>query len=178
MLQIKTDEIEIFDEETSTFDYIKPTTLKLEHSLISVSRWEAKWNVPFLDNKEKTNEQLYDYISFMSLNPAVDDRIVKNLSSDNLDVISSYINAPMTATTFNAVPSGGRSVVTSELIYYWMVAFNIPFECEKWHLNRLLTLIRICDEKNKPPKKMGRNGILSQNRALNEARRAKLKSKG
>lgn len=176
MLQIVVPKKEFFNEETSEFIDIPETTLQLEHSLISLSKWESKWCKPFLSDKNRTNEELLDYIRCMTVTQKVDPKIYLALSKDNLKEISDYINAPMTATWFHnreGGPVGRRSseVVTSELIYYWMISFGIPVEFERWHLNRLLTLIRVCEVKNSPGKKMSKKDIYSQNKALNEARR-------
>ena len=159
----------------------KETSIKIEHSLVAVSKWEAKWHIPFLDDKvEKTNEMMIDYIKCMTISQNVDPEIYNVIPSNVLDEISKYINDPMTATTFKETRGrGGRGeFVTSELIYYWMIAQNIPMECEKWHLNRLMTLIRVCNDKNQPSNKMKRSQILSQNKALNAARKAKYGTKG
>lgn len=159
----------------------KDTVIQIEHSLISLSKWEAKWCKPFLSSN-KTNEELIDYIRCMTLTQNVDPEIYRKIPRSVINEIVEYIEAPMTATTFSKKEGEGggakNQIVTNELIYYWMVALQIPFECEKWHLNRLLTLIRICNIKNQPPKKMGKNEIMSRNRALNAARRNRLGSKG
>lgn len=159
----------------------KPITLQLEHSLISLSNWEAKWNKPFLSKiEERTTEEMLDYVRCMTLTQNVDPNLYYYLPETVIKTITDYINSPMTATTFsnakNTAPS--REIVTSELIYYWMLSYNIPFTCEKWHLNRLMTLIRICGIKNSPQKKMSANEIRSRNRSLNEARRKAMHSKG
>lgn len=182
MLQIITEEIEIFDENTNTFSTIPPKVINLEHSLISISKWESKWLKPFLVKKEKTYDETIDYIRCMNVTPNIDDRIFGVLSKENIDKITDYINSPMSATVF-IDSSGGRGgssseFITSELIYYWMILFNIPYTYEKWHINRLLNLIRICREKQEKPKKMSSRAIAEQNRALNEARRARLNSRG
>ena len=159
----------------------KDTVIQIEHSLISVSKWEAKWCKPFLSSN-KSEEELMDYIRCMTLTQNVNPEIYYKIPRQVINEIVAYIEAPMTATTFSqkeGESKGGKNqIVTNELIYYWMVALQIPFECEKWHLNRLLTLIRVCNIKNQPPKKMGKNEILSRNRALNAARRKKMGSKG
>jgi hypothetical protein len=162
----------------------KETEIKIEHSLVAISKWESKWHVAFLDDHvEKTNEMMIDYIRCMTItqnvNPIV--YLAINQSPEVLKEINDYIDDPMTATTFNNrfMKSGGRGeYVTSELIYYWMISQNIPMDCEKWHLNRLMALIRICSEKNAPSKKMKKSEILNQNRSLNEMRRAKYGTKG
>ena len=180
MLSLTIPAREWYDERSESFITTKETHLKLEHSLISISKWEAKWCVPFLSSNDKTYEQTLDYIRCMTITPNVDPDVFYGLTKENLDAISNYINAPMTATTFRENTPGprNREIVTSELIYYWMVAAQIPFECEKWHLNRLLTLIRICGIKNQQPKKMGKRGTMTQNAALNAARRKRLHSSG
>lgn len=171
---------ELFNEDTDEFIQVKPTTLQLEHSLISISKWEAKWEKPFLSDKRMTREEVVDYIRCMTITPNVDPNVYLCLQPDAIDKINKYISAKMTATWFNEreTPPGRREVVTSELIYYWMIAFNIPPEYQKWHLNRLLTLIRICSIKAKTPKKRSKRDILQSNAALNAERRAKWNTKG
>ena len=174
MLQITIPSTELWDERKEEFVYTKEKTLQLEHSLVSLSKWESKWNKAFLSSKEKTTEEIVDYIRCMTITQNVDPDVYNHLTNNIIQQIYDYINAPMTATVFsdNGKRSGGsRETVTSELIYYWMISLNIPFECQKWHLNRLLTLIRVCEIKNTPPKKMGRGEIMSRNAALNAARR-------
>ena len=181
MLTIFVPAKEVWDEKSEQFITTNACTLQLEHSLVSLSRWEAKWCKAFLSEfVEKTDEEAIDYIRCMTINHVTSD-VYYALSSDDIQKIADYINAPMTATTFSDQQKYGprnRDVVTSELIYYWMVALQIPFECQKWHLNRLLTLIQVCNIKNQPPKKMKRADILSRNASLNAARRAKLGTKG
>lgn len=169
-----------WDEAIQEFVEPKTITLELEHSLISLSKWESKWCKPFLSSNEKTTEETLDYIKCMTLTRNIDPDVYNYLTSENVEQINKYIYAPMTATTFREEKGGkaNREIVTSELVYYWMVALNIPFECQKWHLNRLLTLIRVCNIKNTPPKKMSRGEIMSRNAALNEARKKKLNTNG
>lgn len=177
MLEIVIPEAEHFNEKTNEFFKTKSQTIKLEHSLVSVSKWESKWHVSFL-NSDKTPDEIIDYIRCMSINP-ISEETLYSLTQENLDDIESYIQDSMTATTIKDIPGKhSNEVVTSELIYYWMVALEIPFECEKWHLNRLLTLIKVCNIKNQPSKKMSRRDIYNQNRALNAARRKKFHTKG
>lgn len=180
MLQITIPARECFDEASQTFLYTKEQTLQLEHSLLSLSKWEAKWNKAFLNSKEKTDEETMDYIRCMTITKNVDPQIYRCLSPANVSEINDYIGAPMTATTIREIkpPGGGRDVVTSELIYYWMIALNIPFECQKWHLNRLITLIKVCSVKSAPQKKMSKAEIMRQNAALNAARRRKYHTRG
>lgn len=169
-----------WDEEKEEF--VEPTTktLELEHSLVSLSKWESKWCKSFLSNHEKTNEETIDYIRCMTITPNVEPEVYGYLSNDNIHQINKYIEAPMTATYFNDGKNGkgSRETITSELIYYWMIALNIPFECQDWHLNRLITLIRVCQIKNTPPKKMSKSEIMSRNAALNAARKQQLNTKG
>ena len=174
---------EEFNEETSEFIYTmisKEQTLQLEHSLVSLSKWESKWCKPFLTKEDKTEEELLDYIKFMTLTQNVKPEVYNRLTDDNIHRIKNYINAPMTATTFSKETNkaGNREIVTSELIYYWMVALNIPFECQKWHLNRLLTLVKVCNIKNSPPKKMSKRETASRYAKLNAARRKQHNTRG
>lgn len=181
MLKITLPATEMWDESKEEFLYAKERTLQLEHSLVSLSRWESKWNKAFLSNKEKTEEEIIDYVRCMTITQNVPDDVYLRITGSIIRQIYDYINAPMTATVIHNVRSsrgGQRDVLTSEVIYYQMIALNIPFECEKWHLNRLLTLIRVCDIKNTPPKKMNRREIMNQNAALNAARRKSLNTKG
>ena len=184
MLTIKIDpceEKEYWDDRLKQFitrEAFKGCTLNLEHSLISISKWESKWHIPFLSS-EKTEEQTIDYIKCMMINPGYSDSIIDYLNVEHVQMISDYINNPMTATSVIEKP--GRKtgeIVTSELIYYWMIALQIPHEFEKWHLNRLLKLIEVCNVKNEPPKKMSAREIMERNQALNKARRAKYNTKG
>lgn len=183
MLQITIPETkELWDEKRQEFVSMPEVTLHLEHSLISLSKWESKWHKSFFTKEEMTNEQTLDYIRCMTLSPKnlpID--VYYRLSQKNVDDILAYINDPMTATTFNEKDDKkgfGKERITSELIYYWMIALQIPVEFEKWHLNRLITLIRVCEIKNTPPKKMSKREIMSRNAALNAARRKQLGSKG
>ena len=180
MLEITIPEVELFDESKQEFVHIKEQTLKLEHSLVSLSKWESKWNKPFLSKDEKNYEETIDYIKCMTLTQNVNPDVYKYIDRVNIEKINKYIEAPMTATTFSQEQKGksNREIITSELVYYWMVALNIPFECQKWHLNRLLTLVKVCSIKNQPPKKMSKREIMSRNTALNNARRKQLNTKG
>jgi hypothetical protein len=180
MLQITIPAMEFWDERRQEFINTKEQTLQLEHSLISISKWESKWCKVFLSKEDKTYEETIDYIKCMTITPNVDPNVYNLLTKENVTMIEEYIAAPMTATYFSK-EQGGRSngeQVTSELIYYWMIALNIPHVYEKWHLNRLLTLIRVCNVKNQPPKKMSKRDLMSRNAKLNAARRKKLNSKG
>jgi hypothetical protein len=181
MLQIKVPlSQEGWDEEKQEFVEAKEATLQLEHSLVSLSKWESKWCKPFLAKNHKTSEEILDYIKHMTLTQNVKPEVYAHLSDENIEQINKYIESPMTATTFSKDDSSktNREVITAELIYYWMIALQIPFECQKWHLNRLLTLIRVCNIKNAPPKKMSKKDIMSRNARLNAARRKHLNTKG
>lgn len=181
MLVLDIPERELFDESIDRFVKIKAQTLKLEHSLISISKWESKWLKPFLTKEGKTKEELLDYIRCMITNPIQDPDIVQYLSGTELNKIIQYIDSPMTATTVtffdDKKPKTKEETITSELIYYWMISAEIPFECEKWHINRLFALLKICSAKNAPKKKMTKDIAQSQ-AALNAKRRAKLKTRG
>lgn len=169
-----------WDEEKQMFVEPKTITLRLEHSLVSLSKWESKWCKPFLSKVEKTAEETIDYIKCMTLTQNVDPDVYNHLTADNITQVNKYIEAPMTATTFREDNNrkNNREIITSELIYYWMIAQQIPVEFQKWHLNRLLTLIRVCNIKNAPPEKRSKGDIMRQNAALNAARRKQLNSKG
>jgi len=170
----------MWDEEKEEFILPTMKVLQLEHSLVSLSKWESKWCKPFLSKHDKTSEEILDYIKCMTVTQNVCDDVYNHLTQENIRDIDRYINAPMTATTFadDKHSKTSREVITSELIYYWMIALQIPVEFEKWHLNRLLTLVRICNIKNQPPKKMSKRDVMNRNAALNAARRQQLNSKG
>ena len=169
-----------WDEERQEFVEPRVQILQLEHSLVSLSKWESKWKKSFISNKNITNEEMFDYIKCMTLTKNVSPDVYNHLTQDNIESVRAYIEDPMTATTFSkeSNTSKNKEVVTSELIYYWMIASNIPFECQKWHLNRLITLIRVCGVKNAPPKKRSKRDIMSQNAALNAARRQQMNTRG
>lgn len=184
MLKVTIPSSELFDETTQSFVYTKEQTLSMEHSLVSLSKWEAKWNKPFLSKEEKTQEETLDYFRCMTITQDVDPDIYKYMPPIIINQIEAYIKAPMTATTFyeDSVKGGSKGsskeIITSELVYYWMIANNIPMECQKWHLNRLLTLIRVCSIKNAPPKKTSKRELASRYASLNAARRKKLNTSG
>lgn len=170
---------ELWDESTQTFSYTNNQTLVLEHSLISLSKWESKWHRPFLiehPDPPFTEEQMRDYIRCMTVNTVSDPNVYNALTADDVKKVQDYISNPMTATTIqdHRKNQGKKEIITNELIYFWLTAYNIPFEpVEKWHLNRLLMLIRVCDIKNAPNNKMSRKDAMSAHMALNAARRAK-----
>ena len=181
MLTITIPAVEAFDDEKQEFIILKKEqTLQLEHSLVSISKWESKWCKPFLSRTEMTFEETLYYVKCMTVTPNVDPNIYIHLTRKNFDEINKYIESPMTATTFYELgpKKPNNETVTSELIYYWMIALNIPMECQKWHLNRLLTLIRVCNIKNTPPKKMSKRETMSRNAALNAARKKQFNTTG
>ena len=181
MLELVIPDVEYWDEQKEEFITKAGRIIQLEHSLVSISKWESKWRKAFLGKKEKTDEETIDYIKCMTLTPNVDSEVYSNLSSDNLAKVREYINAPMTATCLpEDKPSrASKETVTSELIYYWMIAQNIPVEFETWHINRLITLIKVCSLKNKPTKKRGSAKDTARRYAeMNAARRKQLNSKG
>lgn len=174
---------ELWDEIEERFISIdKPITIVLEHSLVSISKWEAKWKKPYLTPNKKTDEELLDYIKCMTITQNVDDRVFHLLSDENIKEISSYIEDDMTATTFpdnkTAQQTYRREVITSEVVYYMMVANNLPVEFQKWHLNRLLTLLKVCSIKNTPPQKLNKRDLVSKYASMNAANKARFHTKG
>lgn len=181
MLRVYVPSREFFDESKLVFVHIDECELQLEHSLVSVAKWESKWCKPFLSKTDKTPEETYDYIRCMTINQNQTHCVAYNLLPQSvIDQIMDYINAPMTATTFsdNSNKPTNKEIITAEIIYYWMIAFNIPVEFQKWHLNRLLTLINVCSIKNQPPKKGNKKDLLARQKALNAERRAKYNTSG
>lgn len=180
MLQITVPAIELWDERTEQFIKRKEQTLQLEHSLVSISKWESRWHKPFLGKGDKTNEEILDYVKCMTITQNVDPDIYNYLTASNFEHIENYIDDPMTATTFSEEKSskGSNKIVTSEVIYAWMIALQIPTKFEKWHLNRLLTQIRTCSAMNQPSKKKSKKELASQYAALNAANRKKFNSRG
>lgn len=180
MYKLIVEDKEIYDEATGQFVYPKRHTFRLEHSLISISKWESKWHKPFLKDELKTPEEELDYVRCMAIDQEPDDYTLHSLTRKQVKDIFLYVNDSMTATWFNErnkrPPS--RKIITSELIYYWMTELNIPFSCEKWHLNRLLTLIKICDIEKSPKKKMSKRDQMAERKSLNAARRQKYHTKG
>lgn len=179
MLEITIPAYELFNDVTQEFISEDARTIQLEHSLISISKWESRWNKPFLSNSEKSNEEIRDYIRCMTINRGVPETAYLYITNDQLRKINEYISAPMTATTITETKGPvSREILTSEVIYYHMITANIPFECEKWHLNRLLMLIRVCGAKNAKPEKKSPAEIMRQNAAINAARKKQYNTKG
>jgi hypothetical protein len=169
-----------YDEVKEEFIPTSSYTLELEHSLVSLSKWESYWEKPFLSTTEKTSEEILWYIEAMCITPNVPPEVYRLMSKANYDSVNNYINAKMTATWFKEEPtrSKSRDIITAEVIYHWMVALNIPFECQHWHLNRLITLVRVCNQKNEPQKKMSRQEMAAKRRELNAQRRQQLGTRG
>ena len=179
MLPIRIPDGEFFDEANSRVIRVKGREIQLEHSLVSISKWESKWKKPFLGPEPKTRAETIDYIRCMTITQNVDPNLYGCISADNIRAVNRYIDDPMTATTFRSKPKkSGNQVITSEIIYYWMIELGIPESFQRWHLNRLLTLIRVCDEKSQPGKKMSKRDVMSQYRSLNQARRRKSGTRG
>lgn len=180
MLAIVVGGTDVYDEKTGMFRAQGGFELQLEHSLVSLSKWESEHEKPFLTKDSKTADEILDYVLCMILTPNPPGDFLHKLSKENLEAINAYIDRKMTATWFSEITPQARNseTVTSELIYFWMVTFNIPFECETWHLNRLFTLIRICSVKQGKPKKMSRAEIAARNRELNAQRKAQLGTRG
>lgn len=183
MLYLEIPGNERWDERKEEFVYSKPTTLQLEHSLVSLSKWESIFNKPYLST-QLTEDETIEYIKCMTITQNVNPEVYNRITTDMIVKINTYINAPMTATWFSEEEqkkskfSRTSEIVTAESIYYWMIAYSVPMECQKWHLNRLLTLIRVCEIKNRPAKKVPLRDIYAKNRALNEARKKKFNSHG
>jgi len=179
MLTITIPKGEQFDDVNSVFIITNEQTLKLEHSLVSLAKWESKWNRPFLSNEAKTYEESVDYIRCMTLTQNVKPEAYNFITEKNMRKVSEYIEAPMTATIFiEEKKTKNKEIITAEIIYYWMIAMTVPMECQKWHLNRLLTLINVCNVKNQKPKKLSKNDLNARNRDLNAQRRKQLNTKG
>lgn len=182
-LVLTTSKKDFFDEVKEEFVTVPSMTIELEHSLASLSKWEGEWKKPFMVDAEKTNEETLSYVEIMLLTPGVPPEVIQNLSADEMKQINDYLGDSKTATWFAPNPNAPKSheIITAEVIYHWMVSFSIPFECQHWHLNRLLTLIKVCNEKNNTKKKSsGKSAadIAAERRALNEKRRRELGTSG
>ena len=179
MLKLIIPAVEQYDEINDEFITTKEHVLQLEHSLVSLSKWESKWCKPFLSKESKTFEESTDYVRCMTLTQNVDPSVYAYITDQNVAQVSQYIETPMTATIFsNEKKTLNREIITAEIIYYWMISMTIPFECQKWHLNRLLTLINVCNIKNQPAGKMSKKELINRNKTLNESRRKSMNTKG
>lgn len=180
-LRLEVPETELYLTAENRFITVRAQTVVFKHSLVSISKWESKWHIPWFTENTKTDEQIMDYIKTMTISQHVKPEVYLAIQSNSslVQKILEYMKDPMTATTIN--DSGGqksRRIVTAELIYCWMFQLGIPVEFQKWHINRLITLIRVCGVENAPPKKMSKSATMNQNRSLNAMRRAALHSKG
>lgn len=180
MLIVTISKTDAYDEEHNEFITLPPVRLRLEHSLVSVSKWESRWKKPFLSRKELTVDETIDYIRCMTVDRDVPANVYNRIDQRVIDRVTAYIDESMTATTFSdKKKSFSREIITSEVIYYWMIAFNIPMECQKWHLSRLLTLINVCSIKSNPrKKKISKREMAAQRRELNAARLRATGSRG
>lgn len=181
MLTIIVSEVPVFDDDAQEFKTQGGVEVELEHSLVSLSKWESKFEKPFLSSEDKSHEEIVEYVRCMALDPKTPPELFLTLSEANFEDINSYLEAKQTATWFSDAPGAPKArqqIITSELIYFWMISFEIPFSCETWHLNRLFTLIRIANAKTATPEKMTRSQIAERNRELNAQRRAQLKTTG
>ena len=180
MLEIVIHGGEFFDNGSGRFIQVKEQTLKLEHSLVSLSKWEARWHKAFLTREPKTTEESVDYIRCMTITQNVNPDVYAAITPEILKEVSAYIDASMTATTFpsDRKGRGSREIITAEIIYYWMICENIPFECQKWHLNRLLTLINVCNAKSQKPQKIPRAEQIAYNKRLNAANKRRWNTRG
>lgn len=179
MLTITIPKTEQFDSDKQEFIYVKETKLTLEHSLLAIAKWESKWHKVFLGKEKKTQEEIIDYIKCMTITPNVDPNVYYALTEDNIKEIDSYINNPMSAISFpESQNKRSREAITNELIYYWMISLNIPVEFEKWHINRLLTLIRLTSAKNNPKKKTDQRELIDRYREINERNKKKFNTRG
>lgn len=180
MLKIIVPGIELFDDERQVFITEDESVLELEHSLVSLSKWEETWEKPFLGDAKKTPEEILGYVQAMCVTPDVSPEVFRRLTEENVQAINNYVDAKMTATWFSSATGSApsREIITSEIIYHWMFALKVPMECQNWHLSKLFTLIKVINEKRNPPKKMTQREIMEQNRRLNAQRRAELKTSG
>lgn len=185
MLTIYLSDLELFDESTNTFSVIKGQVITLEHSLVSISKWEMLWKEPFIGKDDLTSAQIIDYIRCMTITQNVNPLLYTGITQTTVDKVKQYMDDPMTATWFRDDKTKTRSTrkITSELVYYWMIESGIPMECQKWHFNRLMTLIQVCNEERKAAdsnnrKKMNPRDLARSRSALNAQRKAQLHSRG
>lgn len=180
MLTITVPAKELYDAAKNEFSYSKETVLELEHSLAALSKWEEIYEKPFLTKEQKTTEQVLTYFKCMVVTPNVPPEVFLAFTQENMDAIAAYIEKPMTATWFKNLPAGrtSRETITAELIYYWMIGFQIPDHYDQWHINKLFTLIRVCNEKQEKPKKRPQQEVISEQARLNAERREKYGTSG
>lgn len=180
MLKITVDATEVFNDETSEFSQTGGTTIELEHSLVSLASWESKWEKSFLGSKDKTSEETLDYIRCMALDKSLPEDLFERIPPEEIRRVNDYLSAKMTATTFgdDGNQASSRQIITAEIIYSWMVGLNVPFECQYWHLTRLITLVRVLNVQNAPKKKSNPHQIAGRNRAINDARKKQLGTTG
>ena len=181
MLYITVPESELFDDDKQEFITTKAVSLQMEHSLVSISKWEERWRVSYIATKDKTEEQIYDYLRCMTITKNVNPLVYYQMTPENLHEIAQYVDHPMTATTISEVQKSKKApyhIITAEVLYAWMIAYSIPFECQKWHLNKLIMLIRVIQEEAAAKEKKDPKEIMRRNKALNAARKAKHNTRG
>lgn len=180
MLEIYVPGNEFWDSSKEIFIKTKPQKICLEHSLVSIYKWEDKYERSFLNSSEMSYEEILYYVKCMTITQNVDDNLYYSLTEDNWKEIIDYIEKPHTATKINHNKNApkNREIITSEIIYYWMISLGIPLDCQKWNFNKLMTLIEVCSIKNQPKKKMSNRDIYKSNSAINKARREARRSKG
>lgn len=180
MLKVIVEGQELFDAETSTFSETETIELELEHSLLSLSKWESKHEKPFLSSKDLTRDETFDYVMCMILTPGITKDMIEHATVQIVSEVNAYINSPQSATKFGELPKKRiqGEVITSELIYYWLSAFSLNWEAQHWHLNRLFSLIRIANNKNSPPEKISNAERARRMHDLNERRKAELGTRG
>lgn len=187
MITIYVDGFEIWYEETQSFQSFEPRFIRMEHSLAAIAKWEGKWKKPYMSTLEmyaKTPEEQIDYFRCMMLDD-VDPRYINHIPTSELKKLQEYMEDTHTAARFSDKPGKGKKMglsktgedITAETVYYQMTQLNIPFECENWNVNRLLSLINYCAKKQQPPDKMSEKEVIRRNAELNKIRQAKSKMK-
>lgn len=181
MLELHISETELWDPVSEKFLLVKEQSLPLEHSLLSISKWEEKWHkpMPLINNERLSGDEFLDYVRCMTISRNPDPLVYRCITAREVEAIMAYINDPHTATWFGNEKSGGndKRPLTTELIYHLMFAFGVSKECEKWHLNRLMTQLRVEYEESKPSKKKTPAEIAERHRMLNAKRRAEARAK-
>lgn len=152
MLEIHIPELEFYDESNNEFFTRKPLDVSLAHSLISISKWEGIWKKAYFPSSYQEGlqgglEEL-SYVECMIIGKTPS-YVPMYLLQNHKRELHEYINDTQTATTLHQLGprKGVTPTITSELIYYWMIKFGIPFECQRWHVSRLLALIEVCNNK-------------------------------